>query len=61
MKIATKEKDEHYYKAVHSGLVEPGLQPNYLTDKVMAQMMRLVLKYKDNIKIDSIFRGIKRL
>ena len=61
MKIATKEKDEHYYKPVHSGPVELGLQPNYLTDKVMAQMMRLVLKYKDNIKIDSIFRGIKRL
>jgi UDP-sulfoquinovose synthase len=56
-----KEAEEHYYKPVHSGLLELGLQPNYLTDEVIAQMMRLVLKYKDNIKIDTIFRGVKWL
>jgi len=54
-----KEAEEHYYNPVHSGLLELGLQPNYLTDRVLEQMMQLVIKYKDSIKIDNIFRGVK--
>ena len=54
-----KEAEEHYYNPVHSGLKELGLQPNYLTDMVLEQVMQLVMKYKDSIKIDKIFRGVK--
>jgi UDP-sulfoquinovose synthase len=44
-----KELEDHYYNAKHSGLLELGLQPNYLTDEVVASMLELVIKHKDAI------------
>ena len=54
-----KEAEEHYYNPVHSGLLELGLEPNLLTDETLVQMMEVVLRHKDNIDIESIFRGVK--
>lgn len=54
-----KEAEEHYYNPVHSGLLELGLEPNLLTDETLAQMMEVVLRHKDNIDTESIFRGVK--
>lgn len=44
-----KEKEEHYYNPTHSGLLELGLQPNYMTDEIVAGMLEKVLVYKDQI------------
>ena len=44
-----KELEDHYYNAKHSGLLELGLQPHYLTDEVIASMLEIVLKHKDAI------------
>ncbi len=54
-----KEAEDHYYNPVHTGLLDLGLKPHYLTEDVLAQMMETVLRYKDNIKESSIFRGVK--
>lgn len=54
-----KEAEEHYYNPSHTGLLDLGLEPNFLTDDVMAQMMEVVMKHKHNIYRDSIFRGVK--
>ncbi|WP_321492484.1 NAD-dependent epimerase/dehydratase family protein [uncultured Desulfobacter sp.] len=54
-----KEAEEHYYNPVHTGLLDLGLKPHYLTENILAQMMETVLKYKENIKESSIFRGVK--
>jgi UDP-sulfoquinovose synthase len=54
-----KEAEEHYYNPVHTGLLDLGLQPNYLTDEVLGQMMEAVIRYKDRIKKETIFRGVK--
>ena len=54
-----KEAEDHYYNPVHTGLLELGLKPHYLTDDVISQMLETVIKYKDNIKKTSIFRGVK--
>jgi UDP-sulfoquinovose synthase len=54
-----REAEEHYYNPAHTGLLDLGLKPHYLTEEVIAQMMETVLKYKDNIKESSIFRGVK--
>lgn len=54
-----KELEEHYYNPVHTGLLEFGLQPNYLTDDVLIALMRFVLKYKHCIDFSAIFRGVK--
>lgn len=54
-----KELEEHYYNPVHTGLLELGLKPNYLTDEVLSEMIEIVLNYKDRIRTDMIFRGVK--
>lgn len=54
-----KEAEEHYYNPTYQGLIEIGVKPHYLTDEVLAGMLRIVEKYKNNIRKDVIFRGIK--
>ncbi|ACL03354.1 NAD-dependent epimerase/dehydratase [Desulfatibacillum aliphaticivorans] len=54
-----KEAEEHYYNPAHTGLLDLGLEPKFLTDDVMAKMMEVVMKHKHNIYRDSIFRGVK--
>lgn len=54
-----KEAEEHYYNPAHTGLLDLGLKPHYLTDGVLAQMMEAVLKHKANINTEAIFRGVK--
>ena len=54
-----KEMEEHYYNPTYQGLIEIGVEPNYLTDEVMAEIFRSVAQYKDKIRKDIIFRGIK--
>ena len=54
-----KEKEEHYYNPKYTGLLELGLKPHYLTDKVLEEMFRVVERYKYRVNRDAIFRGIK--
>jgi UDP-sulfoquinovose synthase len=54
-----KEAEEHYYNPTYQGLLDLGVTPNYLTDEVMEGMFRIVERYKDNIRKDVIFKGIK--
>ena len=54
-----KEMEEHYYNPTYQGLIEIGVEPHYLTDEVMADIFRSVALYKDQIRKDIIFRGIK--
>jgi UDP-sulfoquinovose synthase len=44
-----KEAEEHYYNPAHSSLLQLGLQPHFLTDEVMADMLRTVAQHKDGI------------
>lgn len=54
-----KELEDHYYNPASTGLLELGLQPNYLTDEVLLEIMEKVLKHKASIDPDRVFRGIK--
>ena len=54
-----KEAEEHYYNPVYQGLIDIGVTPHYLTDEVLHGMFAVVEKYRDNIRRDVIFRGIK--
>jgi UDP-sulfoquinovose synthase len=54
-----KEAEEHYYHPVHQGLLEMGLQPHYLTDDVLAEMLETVGRFKGNIQEHKILRGVK--
>jgi len=53
------EAEEHYYNPAHTGLLELGLEPHFLSDEVLREMMELVMKYRDRINHDAIFRGVK--
>ena len=54
-----KELEEHYYNPAHTGLLELGLEPNYLTPKVLDEMFSFVSLHKSAIEKESIFTGIK--
>ncbi len=54
-----KEAEDHYYNPTYQGLVEIGVEPSYLTNDVMSSMFETVRKYKDNVREDVIFRGVK--
>ena len=54
-----KEAEEHYYNPRHTALLDLGLKPHYLTDDVLAEMMDYVMRYRDSIVSDRIFRGTK--
>lgn len=54
-----KEAEDHYYNPTYQGLVKIGVEPHYLTDKVLERMFLVAEKYKDNIRKDVIYRGIK--
>jgi UDP-sulfoquinovose synthase len=51
-----KEAEEHYYNPAHTGLLDLGLQPNYLTDEVLGRMVAEVLLHKEHIHEHKIFR-----
>lgn len=54
-----KEKEDHYYNPIHEGLLRLGLEPHFLTEQTILEMMELAFKYKDNIAPHRIFKGIK--
>ena len=54
-----KEAENHYYNPTYQGLIEIGVEPHYLTDSVLQGMFEIVAKYKNNIRNDVIFKGIK--
>ena len=54
-----KEAEDHYYNPTHTGLLDLGLQPHYLTDEVVGKMIETVLQHSSNINRDAIFRGVK--
>ncbi len=43
------EKEEHYYNAVHTKLLDLGLQPHLLDDAEIEGMINLALQYRDRI------------
>lgn len=59
MENPRKEAEDHYYNPAHTGLLDLGLTPHYLTDEVLEGMFQVVGKYKDNINREAIFRGVK--
>jgi UDP-sulfoquinovose synthase len=54
-----KEKEEHYYNAKHSGLMELGLQPHYMTDEVLAAMLETITPYRANIDAKKIMPRVR--
>ena len=59
IKNPRREVEEHYYNPTYQGLIELGVEPHYLTAEVLERMFYVAEKFKDNIRKDVIFHGIK--
>ncbi len=44
------EAEQHYYNAIHTRLVELGLQPHLLNDGVLAGMINCAIKHRDGVQ-----------
>jgi UDP-sulfoquinovose synthase len=54
-----KEPEQHYYNPAHTALLDLGLKPHYLTDEVVEQMLRTVLRYRDLIDTKKILPRVR--
>jgi UDP-sulfoquinovose synthase len=53
------EAEAHYYHPRHTGLLDLGLTPHYLSEDVLVEMMEFIIKHKNLIKKDQIYRNVK--
>ncbi|MCK8604365.1 NAD-dependent epimerase/dehydratase family protein [Desulfoferrobacter suflitae] len=54
-----KEAEEHYYNPEHTGLLEIGLKPHYLTDEIIAEMLEKVRLHQNAVQLHRICREVK--
>lgn len=54
-----KELEEHYYNPASTGLLELGLSPNLMTNEVLKEMIKKVIKYKSQIDVTKILPRVK--
>ena len=54
-----KEMEEHYYNPVHSGLIDLGLEPHFMTGDVLVAMLEEILPHRDAIDTSKIFPRVR--
>jgi UDP-sulfoquinovose synthase len=54
-----KEKEEHYYKPAHSGLMDLGLKPHPMTDDVLGAMLDQIARYRDRVVVERILPRVR--
>lgn len=54
-----KEAEDHYYKPEHTGLMDLGLMPHFLTDDILGTMLETVLRYRSRIDKKKFLRNIR--
>lgn len=52
------EKEDHYYNAANTRLLDLGLQPHYLNDTLLESVIQVVQQYKDRIKPQLIMPAV---
>jgi len=48
------EKEEHYFNAKNTNLLDLGLQPHLLSDSLLDSLLNFAIKYKDRVDHDQI-------
>ena len=54
-----KEKEDHYYNPVHTGLLELGLKPTYLSEELIKGMLEKIIENKHNIDKNKILPRVR--
>ncbi len=52
------EKEEHYYHAVNTSLIDLGLEPSLLTDEHISRTLDTALKYKDRVLKENVLPNV---
>lgn len=53
------EKEEHYFNAKNTNLLDLGLQPHYLSDSLLDSLLNFALKYKNRVDEKEILPKVK--
>ena len=53
------EREEHYYNAKHSKLVDLGLEPNLLTETVLDDMLETILRHNTAVDTSTLLPSIR--
>jgi UDP-sulfoquinovose synthase len=53
------EKEEHYFNAKNTNLLDLGLQPHYLSDSLLDSLLNFATKYKDRVDMNEIMPKVK--
>ncbi|WP_152051922.1 NAD-dependent epimerase/dehydratase family protein [Tautonia marina] len=48
------EREEHYYNAKNTKLLDLGLQPHYLSDSLLDSLLNIAIKYRDRVDMKEI-------
>ena len=54
-----KEKEEHYYNPKYTGLVDLGLEPHFMTEEVLGEMLEVIIANQQRINNDLIMPRVK--
>jgi len=49
------EKEEHYYNAVNTRLLDLGLRPHPLSDSLLDSLLNIAVEHRDRVREDAIF------
>ncbi|TDC97422.1 NAD-dependent epimerase/dehydratase family protein [Nonomuraea deserti] len=52
------EKEEHYYKVTHTGLVELGLVPHLLSDTLITSLFDVAKRHVDRVREEALMPGV---
>jgi UDP-sulfoquinovose synthase len=52
------EKEEHYYNARHTGLLDLGLEPHYLDNSLLDSLLNIAVEYRDRVDIDHVMPSV---
>jgi UDP-sulfoquinovose synthase len=53
------EKEEHYFNAKNTNLLDLGLQPHYLSDSLLDSLLNFAAKYKQRVNMNEIMPKVK--
>lgn len=52
------EAEEHYYNAKHTGLLDLGLEPHYLSDSLLDSLLNIAIEHRDRIDPDVVMPSV---
>ncbi len=52
------EREEHYYNAAHTALIQLGLEPHLLDDALVEQLLGLAVRFADRIDPDKLLPNV---